>query len=278
MSLIPDAISVVIPTYNRAHLIIESLQSVLDQTLQPYEIIVVDDFSTDNTEEIVKSLNSPLIKFVKNSRKKGANGARNTGILMAQGEYIAFHDSDDIWFPKKLELQYHFLKKNLDTDLCFCLMKKMDSKLKIIEITPKFIKKVKDIRVSLQEGNLISTQMIFMKTIVARKILFDEGLKRFQDWDFVLKIAKVSKIDYISEVLVVQRFSVDSISNNEKILEAYRILFKNHPEIIGKGWNNKIQNFIILHQNKEIGFKYYSVLLIYKSIARINHMLKGILS
>ena len=66
MSTISDAISVVIPTYNRAHLIKESLQSVLDQTLEPYEIIVVDDFSTDGTEKVVASINSPLIKYVKN--------------------------------------------------------------------------------------------------------------------------------------------------------------------------------------------------------------------
>lgn len=271
MSQIPDAISVVIPTYNRAYLIIESLQSVLDQTLQPYEIIVVDDFSTDNTEEIVKSLNSPLIKYVKNTRKKGANGARNTGILMAQGEYIAFHDSDDIWLPKKLELQYHFLKKNLDTDLCFCLMKKLDKNLNIIEITPKNIKRVTGIKESLQEGNLISTQMIFMRTMIARKILFDEDLKRFQDWDFVLKIAKVSKIEYISEILVVQKFSVDSISNNEKILEAYRILFKNHPEIVDKGWNNKIQYLDLVFYGKKTGFFYFMRLFFYKMCKKINN-------
>ena len=113
MNFIPEAISVVIPTYNRAHLIKDAVQSVLDQTLQPYEIIIIDDFSTDNTEEAINSFNSPLIKYVKNERKKGANGARNTGILIAKGEYIAFHDSDDLWLPKKLELQ----KKLIDSDV-----------------------------------------------------------------------------------------------------------------------------------------------------------------
>lgn len=141
MSYIPDAISVIIPTYNRAHLIKKSLQSVLDQTLQPYEIIVIDDFSTDDTEEVVKSLNSPLIKYVKNQRKKGANGARNTGILMAQGEFIAFHDSDDIWLPEKLKLQRDFLAARPNIDMCFCSIK-TDTKI----IIP--VKKVADEKVN----------------------------------------------------------------------------------------------------------------------------------
>ncbi|TYL65903.1 glycosyltransferase family 2 protein, partial [Klebsiella pneumoniae] len=91
-----SGISVVIPTYNRGHTIEESIRSVLNQTLQPKEIIVVDDFSTDNTEEIIKKINAPNVIYVKNKMSKGANGARNTGILLATEKFIAFHDSDDI--------------------------------------------------------------------------------------------------------------------------------------------------------------------------------------
>lgn len=276
MSQIPNAISVIIPTYNRAHLIKESLQSVLKQTLQPYEIIVVDDFSTDNTEEVIKSLNSPLIKYVKNQRKKGANGARNTGILMAQGEYIAFHDSDDIWLPEKLSKQYLFIKENMEVDLCFCLMKKLDSNLNVVEITPKNIRRVVDIKESLQEGNLISTQMIYIRTEVAKRVLFDECLNRFQDWDFVLKVSKISKIDYVPEILVIQKNSSDSITNNEKINDAYRIIFKNHPEIVDKGWNNKIQYLDLFFDGNKAGIFYFIRLIFYKICKKINNIWWGI--
>ncbi|MFU8928260.1 glycosyltransferase family 2 protein, partial [Acinetobacter puyangensis] len=197
MSYIPDAISVVIPTYNRAHLIRESLQSVLDQTLQPYEIIVVDDFSTDDTEEVVNSLNSPLIKYVKNQRKKGANGARNTGILMAQGEFIAFHDSDDIWLPEKLELQKNIFK-DTDIDLCFCSMLSDNEKIPNLHIENEMFEKLK-------KSNFISTQTIMIKNELINDYLFDENLNRFQDWDVVLRLAQDKKNIFHLDVILVSQ-------------------------------------------------------------------------
>lgn len=235
MSLIPDAISVVIPTYNRAHLIIESLQSVLDQTLQPYEIIVVDDFSTDNTEEIVKSLNSPLIKFVKNSRKKGANGARNTGILMAQGEYIAFHDSDDIWFPKKLEEQYLILKKYTENYICFCSMVSVNAQ-KQENIIPKRHVSTSMVPKILENRNVISTQTIFMHSKLAKDVLFDEDLKRYQDWDFVLRlIDRNVLVFHLNKILVKQNINETSITQIHNSLDSYYIFLDKHPKLVEKG-------------------------------------------
>lgn len=236
MSQIPDAISVIIPTYNRAHLIKESLQSVLDQTLKPYEIIVVDDFSTDNTEEVIKSLNSPLIKYVKNQRKKGANGARNTGILMAQGEYIAFHDSDDIWFTNKLESQYNFMRINQNFDLCFCSLLILDESESLKKIVkPK--KKIKDKNIGylLSNENIISTQTIFIKRSVANKILFDENIWRFQDWDFVIRVYQAGfKIYHLNTTLVKQIVNFGSISKNVNYKEAYDMICDKHGLFIKK--------------------------------------------
>lgn len=239
MNLIPDTISVVIPTYNRAHLIKESIQSVLDQTLQPYEIIVVDDFSTDNTEEVVNSFNSPVIKFVKNQRKKGANGARNTGILMAQGEYIAFHDSDDIWLPNKLHLQLNNLKET-DSDMSFCSLKKENQSILSRSIVPKKHIKSENIKELLKYFNFISTQTIFVKALLAKNILFDEDIKRFQDWDFVIRFSKNNKISHLDKVLVIQKINKQSISNNESFLNAYEVIYEKHPELVKYGINNKI--------------------------------------
>ncbi|MCK4529078.1 glycosyltransferase, partial [candidate division WOR-3 bacterium] len=98
-------VSVIIPTYNRVHLIGRAIQSVLEQSYQDFEIIVVDDASTDNTGEVVRSLKDERIRYIRHEKNKGAAAARNTGIKVARGEYIAFQDSDDEWLPEKLEKQ-----------------------------------------------------------------------------------------------------------------------------------------------------------------------------
>lgn len=271
MTQIVDAISVVIPTYNRAHLIKESLQSVLKQTLQPYEIIVVDDFSTDHTEDIVKSLNSPLIKYVKNERKKGANGARNTGILMAQGEYIAFHDSDDLWLPEKLELQHKVLMDNKDLDLCFCtLVKESNTKR---EIFPYRQLKTHKLKKLLRIHNWISTQTIMIRTKQAYNHLFDERLKRFQDWDFVLRSVDSSKAFHLHKPLVIQKIGIDSITNVNNHLEAYEVIFKKYSKLENYGIYNKVvSQELKLKKNKSI---YNQVLLyILKALRRIDYIFR----
>jgi len=96
-------VSVIIPTYNRAHLVGRAIRSVLNQTYQDFEIIVVDDCSTDNTEEIVKGFNDHRIRYMRHDRNRGGSAARNTGIKASQGKYIAFLDSDDEWLLKKAE-------------------------------------------------------------------------------------------------------------------------------------------------------------------------------
>lgn len=237
MRQISDAISVVIPTYNRAHLIKESLQSVLAQTLQPYEIIVVDDFSTDHTEDVVNSLNSPLIKYVKNNRKKGANGARNTGILMAQGEYIAFHDSDDLWMPTKLEKQYDLMKRDRNIDLCFCSLETKNKFGGTRYIPNKKIKST-DISALIKKSSFISTQTIFVKSDKAQKILFDEDIYRLQDWEFLLRFQ--GNIIHLNQSLVVQKINNSSITKTVKVLPSYELIFNKFPEISNLGVVNKL--------------------------------------
>jgi glycosyltransferase involved in cell wall biosynthesis len=101
-------VSVIIPTYNRANLIAESIKSVLNQTFTDFEIIVVDDGSADNTKEVVESFKEPRIRYIYQANK-GVSCARNVGIFASKGEYIAFLDSDDIWLPQNLELKIKLL-------------------------------------------------------------------------------------------------------------------------------------------------------------------------
>ncbi len=114
------SISVVIPTHNRTDSLIRAVNSVLDQTFQPSEIIVVDDVCSDTCKELIDSLNSPIVRYVQN-RSPGASSSRNLGVSLATGNYVAFLDDDDIWLADKLKRQYDQIISG-DLDACFCRM------------------------------------------------------------------------------------------------------------------------------------------------------------
>ena len=105
-------VSIVMPSYNTAGFIDKSIESVLAQTYTNWELIIVDDCSTDNTEEIVNSFEDERIKFFKNETNSGAAVSRNKALREAKGKWIAFLDSDDLWHPEKLERQIAFMEEN----------------------------------------------------------------------------------------------------------------------------------------------------------------------
>lgn len=108
-----ELVSIIMPSYNTAKFISETIDSVLMQTYTNWELIIVDDCSTDNTDEVVKSfLSDDRIKYIKNEKNSGAAFSRNRALREANGKWIAFLDSDDLWFPEKLEKQIRFMEKN----------------------------------------------------------------------------------------------------------------------------------------------------------------------
>jgi glycosyltransferase involved in cell wall biosynthesis len=112
-------VSVIIPTYNRALLLREAIQSVLDQTFQDFEIIVVNNYSIDNTIDVVKSFEDERIKVI-NIRNNGIIAkSRNRGLKESRGNYLAFLDSDDRWLPEKLEIQVEYLRNHLEYHLVY---------------------------------------------------------------------------------------------------------------------------------------------------------------
>lgn len=107
-----ELVSVIMPSYNTAKFIEETINSVLNQTYQNFEIIIVDDCSTDNTDEVVAQIRDERIKYIKNEKNSGAALSRNRALREAKGKWIAFLDSDDVWLPEKLEKQIAFMKEN----------------------------------------------------------------------------------------------------------------------------------------------------------------------
>lgn len=160
-------VSVIIPTYNRAHIISRAIQSVLDQTYQDLEIIIVDDGSTDNTESVIKSFNDKRIIYNKsNNKNKGVASARNIGVKLSRAEYIAFQDSDDVWYPYKLEKIMKVIEDHRNIDFIY-------SYGKVIR-NGKFIRNVgkytginnnskKELSINLFRSNFIPTQGVVVK-------------------------------------------------------------------------------------------------------------------
>ena len=109
------AVSVIIPTYNRAEFLRLAITSVLNQTFQDFEIIVVDDASEDHTHEVMNNLNDKRIKYIRHEVNKRVSAARNTGVLHSSGDYIAFLDDDDEWLPSKLQRQVALLEDSTST-------------------------------------------------------------------------------------------------------------------------------------------------------------------
>ena len=129
--------SVIIPTYNRARMVDRAIQSVLSQTYQDFEIIVVDDASTDNTQEVVKEcmFRDKRVRYIKHEKNKGGSAARNTGIKNEHGEYVGFLDSDDEWLPTKLEKQIELFRKRCNSvGAVYCLQYMMDDSIGRIKL------------------------------------------------------------------------------------------------------------------------------------------------
>jgi len=120
MNLIKDLVSIVIPTHKRPELLKKAIESALNQTYGQTEIIVVDDNSSDSTEQVVKDFNKENVRYFRNEISLGGAGTRNVGIENSQGEFIAFLDDDDIWYPDKIELQVQKVKENDNNVLCTC--------------------------------------------------------------------------------------------------------------------------------------------------------------
>ena len=107
-----ELVSIIMPSYNTARFIDKTIESVLKQTYKNWEMLIVDDCSTDNTEEIVSKYDDKRIIYLKNQKKSGAAVSRNKALKNAKGKWIAFLDSDDLWYPTKLEEQINYMKKN----------------------------------------------------------------------------------------------------------------------------------------------------------------------
>ncbi len=139
--VVDGLVSIIMPSWNTEKFIAETIQSVIDQTYTNWELLIVDDCSSDNTDKVVASFKDNRIKYFHNEKNSGAALTRNKALREAQGEWIAFLDSDDLWMPEKLEHQIEFMKKN-GYSLSFTEYEKVDEESKPLNIYVSGPKKV----------------------------------------------------------------------------------------------------------------------------------------
>tara|TARA_B100001113_G_scaffold352055_1_gene352512 strand:+ start:3640 stop:4476 length:837 start_codon:yes stop_codon:yes gene_type:complete len=215
-------VSVIIPTYNRKHTLGRAIESIISQTIKPLEIIIVDDGSNDGTREWIKQ-EYPFIKYL-NQNNSGVSASRNRGIFSANGNWIAFLDSDDEWIPEKLERQLSILSS--DKEAVFCHTN---------EIWIRNGTRVNQMRKHQKYGGYIFEKCLDMcrispsSSIIKKEVFdhigyFDESLIVCEDYDLWLRIAAHYKILFLDQPLIKKYGGhVDQLSRVKGGIEKYRI-------------------------------------------------------
>lgn len=224
-------VSVVLPCHNRAGSLSSAVESVLNQTYKDFELIVVDDGSTDATTEVLLKFRDERLRVIRLEHQRGACAARNAGIRSSTAPFIAFQDSDDEWLPNKLERQVAVANEMgeeygvvyttfwlIQGDKCEQVPRR------------KLDEKEGHVLRPLLRGNFVSTQTIFVRRSCLDVCgLFDESLPRLQDWELCLRLAERYQFKLLREPYVRVYRSPKSISRDQnKLVEAYQLILKKH--------------------------------------------------
>ena len=215
-------VSVIIPSYDRWPMLGESVDSVLVQTAREYELIVVDDGSTDETPRRLRDYGARLTML--SQSRRGVAAARNLGARQASGQYLAFLDSDDLWHPLKLERQLAFMESNLEVEIC------QTDEIWVrngVRVNPrhKHRKPSGDIFRASLALCLVSPSAVMMRRDLFERVGgFDESLPVCEDYDLWLRIAKDTEVPLIPETLVTKRGGhADQLSRSTWGFDRYRV-------------------------------------------------------
>ena len=258
-------ISIIIPTFNRAHLLSDTLNSLLEQTYKQWECIVVDDGSTDNTADLMGGYLAKDARFQyykrPNSKSKGPNSCRNFGFEMSKGDYVQWFDSDDRYFPFALETYIKAIDANTESDAVV-------AKLEITNFITD--RKIKENRIT--SDNVIEDYFtgkiayyvcgpLWKRSFLNEQpCLFDETIRNLDDWDFNLRMLYAKPIvKLIDKPLMQYRYHESSLSQELVKLNCNEILSEfaareKHLQLISQ---NKMADFLVLKRFIKNRYKYF---------------------
>ncbi len=217
-------VSIIMPSWNTGKFIAEAIQSVIHQTYENWELIIIDDYSSDNTDEIIKSFNDKRIKYFKNEKNLGAALTRNRALKEAQGEWIAFLDSDDVWAQEKLEKMITFMKEN-NYYFAYHDYEKIDEDSKPLNIHvtgPKVVTKRKMYNYGYPGC------LTFMYSAKEMGLIQIKDIKKNNDYAILLKLCKKANCYLLKENLAKYRVRKKSISHDKLIekIKSHYVLFR----------------------------------------------------
>lgn len=216
-------VSVVIPTYNRAHLLPESIESVLSQGYSDIEIVVVDDGSTDNTEEVVRGYGE-RVRYIR-QRNSGASVARNLGMLYCTGDYLMLLDSDDVLLPTALTKLSAALGANPECGAAYCGWVETDSPGRISQ-EPSLDRPSGGVLAEMcTQYMCIVHSVMFRRECLASVGLFDPNLRMYEDMDFNVRLAARYQFVFVPERLVEYRLWHSQASRDTRDLRTQRELY-----------------------------------------------------
>jgi glycosyltransferase involved in cell wall biosynthesis len=220
-------VSIIIPTYNRAGYLTESVQSVLDQSFGDFELIVVDDGSTDNTKEAIESFKDPHIRYIY-QENRGISAARNTGIKHSSGEYVAFLDSDDLRLPRYLEKNVELLDSRPDIGIVFSDLYVFESETEsslgsmwkgVLKYRESYLREIESgVRrplAALFKDGPFSNAFIVRRQVLDEAGYYDESLPNGnEDFEFYVRVLLHIRVGFVYEPLGRYRIHSDNLSGN----------------------------------------------------------------
>lgn len=220
-------VSVIIPTYNSARYLTQAVDSVLAQSFKDFEVLVIDDGSTDDTEAVMRRYGQP-VRYI-HKENGGVSTARNRGIAESRGRYAAFLDADDTWLPEKLERQLRALNENPGYRACYSAFTVCDCDLSPVQVR-RSRRQGSVIEDLLSYGNVVGTP----STVLCERSLFEAAggfdieMSQCADWDMWVRLASHTEFLYLDESLATYRQHAANMSLNASLLErdSVRVLEK----------------------------------------------------
>ena len=215
--IILSKISVILATYNGEKYLYKAIDSILNQTYSDFELIIVDDGSSDSTQRIIDDIKDNRIVYLRNKQNRGLPYSLNRGMKYARGEYIARMDDDDISLPTRLEEQLRYMEGHKDVAICGCLWKAF-GKSSYIDVLPE---DEEGLRVNTLFGSPLAHSSWFMRSSIVKEdgMIYNTSYNTSQDYDFLYRAQKKYKIACVQKLLLFYRVHGKSITGQMSTID-----------------------------------------------------------